>query len=81
MPRILLIALLFYLIIWVVRGLIQSGRPAPPSSDEKELVRDALTGVYFVKSKAVTVTRDGETWHFSSVENRDAWLNERGRRP
>ena len=79
MWRILLIAVLFYLIIWVVKGLVSPKSP-PTYSDEKELVRDALTGVYFPKNKAITVTKSGETFYFSSVDNRDAWLHQNGRR-
>jgi hypothetical protein len=71
--RVLIISLLFYLIIWVVRGLIQPKAPKG-ETQESELVSDALTGVYFDKSKAITVTRGGKVYHFMSVENRDAWL-------
>jgi hypothetical protein len=79
MWRILLIAVLFYLIIWVIRGLVSPSRGSDPLSDEKELVRDALTGVYFPKNKALTITRSGETLYFSSINNRDAWLHQNGR--
>ncbi|MDR2455051.1 MAG: hypothetical protein LBE49_00435 [Deltaproteobacteria bacterium] len=83
MWRLILLALLFYLIIMVGKGLLSSGkgqRPLP-DGDEKVFVQDALTGVYFPKSEAVTVTTGGETFHFSSVENRDAWLSRRGQKP
>ncbi|MDR1167154.1 MAG: hypothetical protein LBO66_15030 [Deltaproteobacteria bacterium] len=73
--RIILIAALFYLIFWVIRGLLKP-KPAPGQlqGDERELVRDALTGVYFNKNKAVTITTQGQTLYFLSADNRDAWL-------
>ena len=82
MWRLILLAVLFYLIIWVGRGLLFSrrGGPPPPPGREKVFVQDALTGVYFPKSDAVTVTTGGETYYFSSVDNRDAWLGRRGSR-
>ncbi|MDR3203996.1 MAG: hypothetical protein LBV23_04525 [Deltaproteobacteria bacterium] len=79
MWRIILIALLFYLIIWVARSLVSSERGHSSSSSEDELVRDALTGIYFDKKKALTVTRGGETLYFLSVNNRDSWLRNNGR--
>ncbi|MDR1312372.1 MAG: hypothetical protein LBQ12_01450 [Deltaproteobacteria bacterium] len=76
--RIAIIALLFYLVVWVVRGLV---RPAPgrmpgAPQGEKELVADSQTGVYFDKRKALTVLRDGKTYYFSTAETRDAWLRQ-----
>lgn len=70
MFRLLLIALLFALIFWVIRGYGQDDGPERP----QEMVRDALTGVYFPKSEAVSVVRQGETLYFTSVENRDRYL-------
>jgi hypothetical protein len=80
MWRLILLCLLFYLIIWVGRGLLFSRRmgPPPPAPGERVFVQDALTGVFFPKSEAVTVTTGGETYYFSTVENRDAWLGRRG---
>lgn len=81
MWRLLLLAALFYLIILVGRGLLSSRKGSPHAANgEKVFVQDALTGVYFPKSDAVTVTTDGETYHFSSIENRDSWLSRRGGR-
>jgi hypothetical protein len=72
---------LFYLIIRIGRGLARrEGPPAPPAPGERVFVQDAHTGVYFPKSEAVTVTTDGETFYFSSVDHRDAWLGRRGGR-
>ncbi|MDR2461087.1 MAG: hypothetical protein LBE38_10005 [Deltaproteobacteria bacterium] len=71
--KIFLIALLFYLIIVVVRGLV-SPKPEPGGTQESELVSDALTGVYFDKRKAITISTGGQTLYFISTENRDAWL-------
>ena len=80
MWRLLLLAALFYLIIVVGKGLLFSRKgERPPVEDGKVFVQDALTGVYFPKSDSVTVTTGGETYHFSSVDNRDAWLSRRGR--
>ena len=80
MLRFVLLAVLLYLIIWVGRGLVFSRRdPGPlPEGDERVFVQDALTGVYFPRSEAVTVKTGGETYHFSSIANRDAWLGRRG---
>ncbi|MDR3152776.1 MAG: hypothetical protein LBW85_00555 [Deltaproteobacteria bacterium] len=72
--RIFIIALLFFMIAWVIRGLV---RPAPRSDQESlesELVADSLTGVYFDRRKAITVKTDGKTYYFMNSENRDAWL-------
>ncbi|MDR1486955.1 MAG: hypothetical protein LBT62_03015 [Deltaproteobacteria bacterium] len=79
--RFLLIAVLFYLIIWVIRGLVSPESADNLDADEKELVRDALTGIYFPKNKAITITRSGETFYFSTIDNRDAWLHQNGRQP
>jgi YHS domain-containing protein len=76
MFRILLIALMFYLIIWVVRGLVAPKRDNEVIPDSTELVCDALTGVYFAKNKALTVHRDGQTYYFYTQDNRDAWLRQ-----
>ncbi|MDR1037887.1 MAG: hypothetical protein LBT40_15390 [Deltaproteobacteria bacterium] len=73
--RIFLIALLFYLAVWVVRGLIRPAqKPGEAGNEASELVQDSLTGVYFDKSKALTVQRDGRIHYFASAETRDAWL-------
>lgn len=70
MPGLLIIALLFAAIFWVVRGYGQSRSADQP----QEMVRDALTGVYFPKSTAVSISRHGETLYFSNIENRDQYL-------
>jgi hypothetical protein len=74
MGYIILISVLFYLIILVVRGLVTPKKTESQSDMESELVSDALTGVYFEKKKAVSITTGGQTLYFLSVENRDAWL-------
>ena len=71
MAKLFIIALLFGLIFWVVRGF---GRSGLDESAAQELVRDALTGVYFPKKDAVAVIRGGETLFFASIENRDRYL-------
>ena len=71
MLNLFLIALLFGLIFWVVRGY---GRSARRDGHAQDLVRDALTGVYFPKSEAVSITRGGETLYFLNHENRDKFL-------
>jgi hypothetical protein len=78
MIRLFLIGLLFYLIIWVVRDLVRPRKDpgGPGNAEERELVMDALTGVWFSKKKAVTVTTGRETLYFSSLSNRDAWLRQ-----
>ncbi|MDR0355514.1 MAG: hypothetical protein LBJ64_07225 [Deltaproteobacteria bacterium] len=80
MFRIILIAVLFYLIIWVVRGLVAPRRARDTRQDEVELVRDAHSGEYFPKYKALAISRQGETFYFISQENRDAWLRNSGQR-
>ncbi|MDR1395128.1 MAG: hypothetical protein LBK52_03020 [Deltaproteobacteria bacterium] len=70
--RLLLIAAIFYLIFWVARGLFRSGQPSLDNA--QELVSDALTGVYFDKKKAFTLSTQGRTLYFISQANRDAWL-------
>ncbi|MDR2349138.1 MAG: hypothetical protein LBF41_00745 [Deltaproteobacteria bacterium] len=72
--RVFLVALLFYLIIVVVRGLVRPKTNPAFEGDESELVSDSLTGVYFEKKKAVSVTTGGKTHYFLTTENRDAWL-------
>ncbi|MDR1608082.1 MAG: hypothetical protein LBT38_06710 [Deltaproteobacteria bacterium] len=76
--RLLIIAFLFYLIIWVAKGLF---RPTKPPLDipklPQDMVQDALTGVFFDKSQAFTLTTKGQTIYFCSQENRDAWLAQR----
>jgi hypothetical protein len=67
----LIIAVLFGLIFWVSRNYDRGAGPAEPAQD---LVRDALTGVYFPKSEALSLTRGGETLFFQSLENRDKFL-------
>ncbi|MDR2613599.1 MAG: hypothetical protein LBG06_12590 [Deltaproteobacteria bacterium] len=77
--RVFIIALLFYLVIWVVRGLIRpDARPGGPA-EENLLVSDELTGLYFEKSKAITVKTNGKTYYFSNAENRDTWLRRNAR--
>lgn len=71
MLRLFLIAILFGLIIWIVRGY---GRSEADGSSAEELVRDALTGVYFPKKDAATIVRGGETLYFINIENRDKYL-------
>jgi hypothetical protein len=75
--RLLLIAFLFYLIIWVARGLFRPDQTASSEAGPQELVRDALTGVFFDKSRACSLSTDGQTLYFSSKANRDAWLAQR----
>lgn len=70
MFRLLFIAILFAAIFWVVRGYGRSRSEDQP----REMVRDALSGVYFPKSEAVSITRHGETLYFINVENRDNYL-------
>ena len=74
MFNLLVIALLFGLIFWLARGF-DGG--SPKGGGEQELVRDALTGVYFDKKQAVSVTRGGETLYFQNIENRDKFLASR----
>lgn len=72
MFRLFVIAVLFGLIFWLVNGYGRdSGRP--PAC--RELVRDALKGVYFPKDQAVSVSRGGETLYFINKENRDRYLS------
>ncbi len=71
MSRLLIIAILFALIFWVVRGY---GRPLRAGNEAQELVRDALTGIYFPKSEAISLSRGGETLYFLNLENRDRFL-------
>ncbi|MDR1870989.1 MAG: hypothetical protein LBS60_03505 [Deltaproteobacteria bacterium] len=71
--RVALIAFLFYLIILVVKSLLRP-KPNPAPEVPQELVRDALTGVFFDKTKAISLSTDGHTLYFSSPANRDAWL-------
>jgi hypothetical protein len=78
MWRILLIALLFYLIIWLIRGLVTPSDASKMAADENELVCDALTGVYFPKNKAVSLSKDGRKMYFCSIDNRDQWLHKNG---
>ena len=75
MLRFLGAALLFGLICVLARSL-GPARPAPDVDGTRELVRDALTGVYFPKDLAVKVVRGGETLHFQNVENRDRFLTQ-----
>jgi len=70
MFRLLLIAALFALVLWVARGYVQNRSGDQP----QEMVPDALTGVYFLKSEAVSITRHGETLYFSTAENRDRYI-------
>jgi len=72
MFHIFMIALLFGLIFWVARGFGRAERRPPPV---QELVRDALTGIYFPKSDALSISRGGETLYFSNIENRDRFLS------
>ncbi|MDR2406328.1 MAG: hypothetical protein LBE27_08175 [Deltaproteobacteria bacterium] len=74
MIRILLIGVLFLLIIWIVKDLAKPKRGENKPTEESELVPDAHSGVYFEKSKAVTVVTGGKVYYFSSQENRDLWL-------
>ena len=76
MLRLFIIALLFYLIIWLVRGFGRGG-PQEGEHETQELVRDATTGLYFPKNESVSITREGETFYFASVENRDKFLASR----
>ena len=71
MFRLLVIAVLFGLIFWLVNGYGRDGNRAAAS---RELVPDALTGVYFPKDQAVSITRGGETYYFINKENRDKYL-------
>lgn len=71
MLNVIIITILFALIIWLGRGL---GKNAPRDSNTKELVPDALTGVYFPKTEAVSINRAGETLYFLTIENRDKYL-------
>jgi high-affinity Fe2+/Pb2+ permease len=75
MLRLFIIALLFYLIIWLVRGYDKA--PKADENETQELVRDALSSLYFPKSEAISITREGETFYFASVENRDKFLASR----
>jgi hypothetical protein len=81
MWRVLLIAVLFYLIIWVVRGLVAPKRGPETSRLATEMVRDALTQIYFPKDRAISVSKNGQTYYFISADNRDAWLRRTGRQP
>jgi hypothetical protein len=74
MIRLVIIAILFLLIIKIVRDLARPGKGEGTPSGESVMVQDAQTGVYFEKSKAVTVVTGGKTYYFSSQENRDLWL-------
>lgn len=72
MFRLLLIAVLFGLIFWLVKGY---GRESGSAGHSRELVRDAFSGVYFPKDLSVSVTRGGETLYFLNKENRDKYLS------
>ncbi len=72
MFHLFIIALLFGLIFWVARGFSRSERREPQAQD---LVRDAVTEVYFPKSEALSIVRGGETFYFSNIENRDRFLS------
>jgi hypothetical protein len=76
MIRYLIIAILFLLIVKVVRDLARPSARQGGGAGESLLVQDAQTGVYFDKSKAVTVVTGGSTYYFSSQENRDLWLRQ-----
>ncbi len=70
MLNLIIIAVLFALIFWLVRGYGRKDH----EEQLQELVPDALTGVYFPKSEAITLTRGGETLYFNCIENRDKYL-------
>lgn len=72
MFRLFFVAILFGLIFWLARSW---GGERSEENKAQELVQDALTGIYFPKNTAVKVIRGGETLHFSTVENRDRFLN------
>ncbi len=74
MWRIIIIACLAGIILYLIRGY---GAKGNSKSSTEELVQDALTGVYFSKSEAVSISRQGKTLYFSSIENRDRFLAER----
>ena len=78
--RLLIIAVLFYLIIWMIRGLVTPKGGAQPIINGEELVKDALTGIYFPRSKAVVINKDGQKLYFISISNRDQWLSQDGRK-
>ena len=73
MVNFLISILLFGLIFWVVLGY-KRGKPQKEASTQ-ELVRDAMTGVYFPKTEAISVTSGGETIYFLTIENRDTFLS------
>lgn len=72
MFRLFVIAVLFGLIFWLASGY---GRDSKKSFTCRELVPDALSGVYFPKDQAVSVSRGGETLYFINKENRDKYLS------
>lgn len=72
MFRLFVIAVLFGLIFWLVNGY---GRDSARPGLCRELVRDALSGIYFPKDQAVSVSRGGETLYFINKENRDRYLS------
>jgi hypothetical protein len=74
--RILIICLLYYLIFRVFRGLIVTKRGNDNIIDFGELVKDSLTGVYFLKTNAIILNKDGQKLYFSSIANRDQWLHQ-----
>ncbi|MGL4209385.1 MAG: hypothetical protein ACRCTY_08355 [Candidatus Adiutrix sp.] len=76
MIRLFIIAVLFWLIIALVRS---SFAPKNPRANDdglvEEMVCDAFSGIYFKKQDALTITRGGQTYYFISLENRDKFLN------
>lgn len=72
MYRLLIIAWLCFLVVKLANGLWdETGHNQP---DEKELVRDDLSGVYFNKDEAVMVHKNGRIYYFQTTENRDKFL-------
>ncbi|MDR1044488.1 MAG: hypothetical protein LBP33_05125 [Candidatus Adiutrix sp.] len=73
MFNLFILAVLFGLIFWIVRDY--GRRTDSDRNQTQDLVCDALSGVYFPKNEAVSITRGGETLYFLSIENRDKFLS------
>lgn len=78
MWRLIIIIGLGYLILKLAAGFRTPAKPSRPPSgpagEAPELVRDALSGVFFDKNLALTVVLNGQTFYFISPENRDLYL-------
>jgi YHS domain-containing protein len=76
--RVIVLIVFFYLIWWIVSSVIEGATGKSKVSKPKgvSLVQDPVCGMFVVRSRAVTIKREGTVKYFCSDQCRRKYLGQ-----